>query len=300
MQKLRCPHCHKIMGGSSSTSKNKTKHLYYLCSNCKMRTNETKIEKSLMKFLNDMLDFFLIIDYSFKPTLNLDYENKLKQYKKLKKELEEKINRIKKSFIDGLIETSTLQKELNEIEEDLDTTKNKIKELEDLKESMEYKQDIRTIFNLKQIEKMKQKGSYVKSKNLWNYLSKGQKQFLINKYIDEVELHLDKNSNVIIDNIIFNKNEIENIGYMFRNDCFDMVINVNKRDIILSDMQKESDTISYITSLRNFYNVEEITINEEEFNLDMFNNEDDIIQIIPQEKDKKFNKNKYTILKIGV
>ena len=87
---------------------------------------------------------------------------------------------------------------------------------------------------------------------------------------------------------------------MFRNDCFDMVINVNKRDIILSDMQKESDTISYITSLRNFYNVEEITINEEEFNLDIFNNEDDIIQIIPQEKDKKFNKNKYTILKIGV
>ena len=165
---------------------------------------------------------------------------------------------------------------------------------------MEYKQDIKTIFNLKQIEKMKQKANYVKSKNLWNYLSKEQKQFLINKYIDEVELHLDKNSNVIIDNIIFNKNEIENIGYMFRNDCFDMVINVNKRDIILSDMQKESDTISYITSLRNFYNVEEITINEEEFNLDIFNNEDDIIQIIPQEKDKKFNKNKYTILKIGV
>ena len=300
MQKLKCPHCHKIMGGSSSTSKNKTKHLYYLCSNCKMRINENKIEKSLMKFLNDMLDFFLIIDYSFKPTLNLDYENKLKQYKKLKKELEEKINRIKKSFIDGLIETSTLQRELNEIEEDLDTTKNKIKELEDLKESMEYKQDIRTIFNLKQIEKMKQKANYVKSKNLWNYLSKEQKQFLINKYIDEIELHLDKNSNVIIDNIIFNKNEIENIGYMFRNDCFDMVINVNKRDIILSDMQKESDTISYITSLRNFYNVKEITISEEEFNLDMFSNDDIIIQIIPQEKDKKFNKNKYTILKIGV
>ena len=62
---------------------------------------------------------------------------------------------------------------------------------------MEYKQDIRTIFNLKQIEKMKQKANYVKSKNLWNYLSKEQKQFLINKYIDEIELHLDKNSNVI-------------------------------------------------------------------------------------------------------
>ena len=35
-----------------------------------------------MKFLNDMLDFFLIIDNSFKPTLNKDTENDIKKYKK--------------------------------------------------------------------------------------------------------------------------------------------------------------------------------------------------------------------------
>ena len=64
MQKIRCPKCHKIMGGSSSTSKNNTKHLYYKCANCGMRINEKRIEKPLMKFLNDMLDFFLIIDNS--------------------------------------------------------------------------------------------------------------------------------------------------------------------------------------------------------------------------------------------
>ena len=55
MQKIYCPRCHKIMGGSSSTSKNKTKHLYYLCSNCKMRINENKIEKSL-SLMNNFTD----------------------------------------------------------------------------------------------------------------------------------------------------------------------------------------------------------------------------------------------------
>ena len=34
--------------------------------------------------------------------------------------------------------------------------------------------------------------------------------------------------------IVINKKEIMNIGYMFRNDCFDMAININDRDIILS------------------------------------------------------------------
>ena len=127
MQKIRCPHCNKIMGGSSSTSKNKNKHTYYKCAHCKIRINETKIEKTLMKFLNDMLDFFLIVDNSFKPTLNKDTENDIKKYQKLEKELTEKSSRIKKAFIDGLIEPTTLKSELNEIENELNEYKIKRK-----------------------------------------------------------------------------------------------------------------------------------------------------------------------------
>ena len=83
------------------------------------------------------------------------------------------------------------------------------------------------------------KSEYVKEHNLWNQLSQEQKQYIINKYIDEIKISSDNNHNVSILNIIFNKNEIENIGYMFRNDCFDMIINVNERDIILSNYKKE-------------------------------------------------------------
>lgn len=52
------------------------------------------------------------------------------------------------------------------------------------------------------------------------------------KYFDEIEISIDNNHNVSILNIIFNKNEIENIGFMFRKDCFDMVVNVKDRDIL--------------------------------------------------------------------
>ena len=299
MQKIRCPHCNKIMGGSSSTSKNKTKHTYYKCAHCKIRINETKIEKTLMKFLNDMLDFFLIVDNSFKPTLNKDTENDIKKYQKLEKELTEKSSRIKKTFIDGLIEPTTLQSELNEIETELEYVKNRLTELQNIKESLEYKQDIKTIFNLKEIEKMKQKADYVKTNNLWKKLTKEQKQYLINKYIDEIEIDYDNNYNVSIVNILFNKNEIENIAYMFRSDCFDMIVNIEDRDIILSNYTKTEDINRYVDTLRNFYNIKKTIIQADYFDIKELNT-DDVIQIIPQEKNLKFEKSKFTILQIEV
>ena len=297
MQKIRCPKCHKIMGGSSSTSKNNTKHLYYKCANCGMRINEKRIEKPLMKFLNDMLDFFLIIDNSFKPSLNKDTENDIKKYAKIEKELREKETRIKKAFIDGLIEPTTLQNELNEIVRDIEKAKNKISELKQIQENINIKQDVKLLFNLKEIEKLKLKSDYVKRHNVWNKLSQEQKQHIINKYIDEIELDMDKNYNVSILNINFNKNEIENIGYMFRNDCFDMVVSIEDREIIISNWKTEEETASYISSLRNFYNIKESEITGELFDINNLNI-GDIIQIIPQQRNNKFEKNTFKILEI--
>ena len=299
MQKIICPKCNKVMGGTSSTSKNKEKHLYYKCNCCKTRINEKKIEKELMKFLNDMLDFFLIIDNSFKPTLNKDVENEIKKYLTMKEDINNKITRIKTAFIDAIVDANIFQEELNELQRELENVEIKLNELEETKRNIEYKQDIETIFNIKEIEKMKMKSEYVKNHNLWKKLDSSQKYYIINKYIDEIKIDIDKNYNVSINNIIFNKNEIENIGYMFRSDCFDMIINIDERDAILSNYKNEFKTQEYIKSLREFYNIRETTIQADLFNINEYD-KDNIIQIIPQERKTKFEKNKFTILEIEV
>ena len=299
MQKIICPKCNKVMGGTSSTSKNKEKHLYYKCNCCKTRINEKKIEKELMKFLNDMLDFFLIIDNSFKPTLNKDVENEIKKYLTMKEDINNKITRIKTAFIDAIIDANIFQEELNELQRELENVEIKLNELEETKRNIEYKQDIETIFNIKEIEKMKMKSEYVKNHNLWKKLDSSQKYYIINKYIDEIKIDIDKNYNVSINDIIFNKNEIENIGYMFRSDCFDMIINIDERDAILSNYKNGFKTQEYIKSLREFYNVKETTIQADLFNINEYD-KDNIIQIIPQERKTKFEKNKFTILEIEV
>lgn len=52
---------------------------------------------------------------------------------------------------------------------------------------------------------MKQKADYVKTNNLWKKLTKEQKQYLINKSIDEIEIDIDKDYNVSIVNILKTK-----------------------------------------------------------------------------------------------
>ncbi|UKI27513.1 MAG: hypothetical protein L6V91_02590 [Bacilli bacterium] len=82
------------MGGTSSTSKKIKKNIYITnVIVAKTRINEKKIEKELMEFLNDMLDFFLIIDNSFKPTLNKDVENEIKKYLTMKEDINNKNNK---------------------------------------------------------------------------------------------------------------------------------------------------------------------------------------------------------------
>jgi len=297
MQKILCPKCHKIMGGESSTSHTGEKHIYYKCNCCKKRISEKKIEKELIKFLNDMLDFFLIIDNTFKPTISKDVELEINKYEELKDETNDKITKLKTSFVEGVIAPNDFQKELKSLERDLENINNKLLKLNELKENNNHKQDAKMFFNIKEIEKLKLKSEYVKDNNLWYKLSQEQKQFIINKYIDEIEIE-SNNSNISILNILFNKNEIENIGFMFRNDCFDMIINLNDRDIILSDVKNEKETKAYIESLRNFYNINETIIESESFDINEFN--DGIIQIIPREKKNKFDKNKFTILQIEV
>lgn len=245
-----------------------------------------------------MLDFFLIIDNSFKPTMNKDISNEIIKYKNKLSELEEKDTRIKNAFVDGLLEANDLQKEIKTLNSEIDIVKNKIKELEQIQNSLDYKQDINMFFNLKEIEKMRIKSDYVKQNNLWMKLTQEQKQYIINTYIDEFEVEIDKEYNVDITNIIFNKNEIENIGYMFRNDCFDMIVNVNDRDLIISSYKNEEETTKYISTLRNFYNIKETEIEVELLDINEFNS-DEIIQIIPQEKKNKFEKNRFKILQIG-
>ena len=159
------------------------------------------------------------------------------------------------------------------------------------------KAELKLYTNLFQLEKLKYKSYYVKKNGLWHKLTKEQKVELIKKYIDSVEIEKIKDE-IVIKKININKKEIENIGYMFRNDCFDMIVNINEKDIILSSEETKEDIDNYITFLNRFYKIKPITIEKDKLNIDNLTNKS-LLQIIPNEKQNKFDKDKYTLLQIS-
>lgn len=80
-----------------------------------MTISENKLEDKIMLFLNDMLDYFLLIDNTFKPFLNQDIDKEIKKYNKMLKELNTQEQRIKTAFVKGSIELKMFQDELDNI-----------------------------------------------------------------------------------------------------------------------------------------------------------------------------------------
>lgn len=298
MQKIVCSKCNKIMGGSSSTSKNKPTQIYYKCNCCNTRINEKKIEKPLMLFLNDMLDYYLLIDNNFKSFFNEDLSIEIDKYNKMLDKCNKKLKKIKEAYLDDLIDKDEFLTEENTIKSQINDIELKLQQLNNTNNNENHKQDLNLYYNLFQLEKMKYKSYYARKNGLWNKLTKEQKSKLIMKYIDSIEIEKVKDE-IVIKKININKKEIINIGYMFRNDCFDMAININDRDIILSNEKTKQDIDKYINSLSKFYNISPITIEKNKLNLDELDNNKNPLQIIPNKKNHKFDKDKYTLLLIN-
>lgn len=297
MQSIKCPKCSTIMGGCSSKSHTGEKHCYYQCANCKTRVSEKKIEKQMINFLDDMLDFFLLIDNTYKPYLYQDTEKALKKCNKIIDELNTKEKRIKSAFVNGIVEEIELKDELDFIKNQKKITEEKIKDLT-IKESTEdHKNEMRLIYNLKQLEQIKNKSYYVRKNHLWDKLSKEQKQELVFKYIDNISIKVDKKKNVSIKKININKKEINNIGYLFRENCFDLVVNSNDKSLILSSYNSKEDIESYIKSLSEFYKIKQSNFNS--INLEEFNKDNDVLQMIPNKKESRFEKESLTLLSIN-
>ena len=128
-------------------------------------------------------------------------------------------------------------------------------------------------------------------------MRKKQKQELVFKYIDNISIEIDKKKNVSIKKININKKEIKNIGYMFRENCFDLVIKSNDKNLKLSNYKSKEDIESYIKSLSEFYKIKQNNFNS--INLEEINEDNDLLQIIPNKKETRFDKENITLLSIN-
>ncbi len=78
-----------------------------------------------------------------------------------------------------------------------------------------------------------------------------------------------------------------------------MVLNFDEQDIILSNEKTKEQINEYIKYLSEFYKISSTTIEKELLSIDDIKN-NNILQIIPNKKKHKLEKDKYTLLQINV
>src|SRR5574344_1525615 len=193
-QKIKCPHCGRIMKCKGAGGKKK-KYVYYNCEKCHENIRETYIEEAFIVLVSDLIQFDNNYNNLFLPLfadkeMLIDKSDIEKEIIKLTKQKE----RIKKAYMQEVVELDDFKEDLKLINQKLDTLSNQLEKEKDLKsknnfspEKVMVKRDINRIFlNTRYDTKF-----FLAQ---WDIKTKEEKQEFISKYIESMTFKRDKDS----------------------------------------------------------------------------------------------------------
>ena len=260
-QKLVCPNCGQIMTCKGTGGK-KSKYMYYYCDTCKLYYNEDEIENCLIDYILDLVEYDFHVKKYFYPILAEKKDDESKKIDEEIKKLQQQKDRLKKAYMNGILEMEDFSEDYKLIEEKLSILENKRIDALDFDKETYNPQHLmaeRDIEREKLTEHEMYKDVLLK---LWTMKSKDEKQAFISKFIDNATLKKNKDGSFEIDKINFRSSFIEQIDKLYDKGIVDVPsmierdgkfedikvsVNMNKDqlDDYLSSLKKELD-ISYM------------------------------------------------------
>ena len=220
LQKLKCPHCNRILaGGASHKIKSDKWYFYYRCENCKNNIHEDKIEDKIKVLLADILEYDNVVNEFFLPVLKSKLDNPKEQLEKELKNLNNKKERIRKAYIDELFTEEEFKQESKLIENQIEIITSKLLENSQAEQLNFTTEDILLKRDMDFINKVKLPISYYAFNDNWDLLDRNIKADIVMRYIDDIELEL-KNNKYEIKQINFRSTfysdfeELYNKGYI--------------------------------------------------------------------------------------
>ena len=107
LQKLKCPKCGRILGGKATTKKNGKSYFYYYC---KIEFKENLINDYFNQFIAELIEYDEVVNQFFLPMIKQKFDEPKEQLEKEINNQRNKLERIKKAYINGVFEL----KEYNE------------------------------------------------------------------------------------------------------------------------------------------------------------------------------------------
>ena len=256
MQKLICPKCGKIMTckGAGGTKK---KYMYYHCEDDGLYFREDLIEKDLMPFIMNLIEYDMTVKKYFFPVLA---DKKVKDTSKLDKEiscLKAQKNRIKDAYLKGIVEVEDFSEDYKAIENKLNLLEQKRIESIDFNKQSFSPQKImadRDVAKEKLVRSNKLTDVLMEE---WNAKTKEEKQEFISKFIENMTLERVGKEHFDIKNINLRSNFLEQIYKLMENGMFDVMVPTenNNGSVPATLLMDKNDLKKYLDRLNDYYEV---------------------------------------------
>ena len=190
LQKLKCPKCGRILGGKATTKKNGKSYFYYYCNDCKIEFKEKLINDYFNQFIAELIEYDEVVNQFFLPMIKQKFDEPKEQLEKEINNQKNKLERIKKAYINGVFELKEyneekkiVEKAITELETKLDTTDN-VEELRFTPKDILLKRDIDFI------NKIKLDKEYQERTRTWKDYTREEQADLIMRYVEDIELDM--------------------------------------------------------------------------------------------------------------
>ena len=288
LQKLKCPKCNRILGGKATTKKNGKPYFYYYCNDCKISFKENLINEYFNQFINELVEYDSVVNQFFLPMISQKFDEPKEELEKEIIKQKEKLERIRKAYINGAFELDVYNKEKSIVENAISNLQSELDSTDCVEELRFTPRDILLKRDIDFINKIKLNKEYQEKTKTWKDYTREEQAELIMKYVDDIELTL-VGSEVVVKQINFRDSICKPCQELYDNGYIDttkpMLLGNVLGSVRFSNYLPEEEIGEIIMRLRQYYDVSfaEATyyVDKQGFYFNFAENNSAIVRVFP-------------------
>ena len=258
LQKLKCPKCNRILGGKATTKKNGKPYFYYYCNDCKISFKENLINEYFNQFINELVEYDSVVNQFFLPMIRQKFDEPKEELEKEIIKQNEKLERIRKAYINGAFELDVYNKEKSIVENAISNLQSELDSTDCVEELRFTPRDILLKRDIDFINKIKLNKEYQEKTKTWKDYTREEQAELIMKYVDDIELTL-VGSEVVVKQINFRDSICKPCQELYDNGYIDttkpMLLGNVLGSVRFSNYLPEEEVGEIIMRLQQYYDV---------------------------------------------
>lgn len=221
LQKLKCPKCGRILAGKATKKKNGNNYFYYYCHDCKVQFKESLVTDYFNDFINDIIEYDSVVNQFFLPMIRQKFDEPREELEKAIKEEQDKLERIKKAYINKAFTLKEYTKEKQIVESAIKKLETQLDNTEVTEKLRFTPQDILLKRDIDFINKIKLNKEYNDRTRTWKEYTREEQADLIMRYVDDIELILVGNV-VVVKQINFRESIIKPCNELYKKGYIDV------------------------------------------------------------------------------